>query len=412
MRFFKQRAEPVTLDEIEECALTRPVSTYVTKEEAKNVATVYSCVAHISEDVAALPIKLYKRDGDRIQEVKDDARVFLLNEDTGDTLTGQQLKRALVRDYLMGKGGYCYINRTGTRVVSLHYVKDTSVSFEYNPDPIFKEYKILVNGQRYWPHDFLKVLRNTENGRSGVSIVEECSLQINVAYRGLRFEQNLLAAGGNKKGFLQASKKLSKEVTDKLKKAFRWFYNNPDENVIVLNDGVTFQESTNTSVEMQINENKKANAEEICKLFKISPRILTGGETQEERVSYLQYCLQPVIEELQCSLNRDLLLEKEKRSYFFAVDTTEFTKGDIEKRFKAYEIATKNGFMQTDEIRRKENLPDLNLSFVKLGLQDVLYDLEQKKIFIPNMAKWLSMKEEENVPAEKEGEEDEDRAKK
>lgn len=402
MKLFKQRAEPQTLDEAAAEALIVPGNSKVTRNEAKNVAAIYSCVAHISEDIAALPIRLYKRDGDKVEEVKGDRRVFLLNEETGDTLTGQQLKRALIRDYFLGKGGYCYINKDGTNVKSLHYVRDSDISFMFNTDPIFKEYKIMVSGATYWPHDFVKILRNTENGRSGISIIDECQLQIKVSYKELEFERNLVETGGNKKGFLQASKRVSQQVLDALKAAFRRLYSSSNENVVVLNEGITFQEASNTSVEMQLNENKKSNADEICKIFKMPPRILTGGETEEERISYLQYCLLPVISEIHCSLNRDLLLEKEKGSYFFAVDTSEFTKGDIEKRFKAYEIASKNGFMQTDEIRRRENLPDLNLDFIKLGLQDVLYDVKSKKIFIPNMGQWMNMDESEvNTAAEK-----------
>lgn len=391
MKLFRQRAEPQTLDEAAAEALIVPMRTHITKDEAGNVAAFYSCLTHITEDIAALPIKLYRREGDKVIEIKDDRRVYILNKDTGDTLSGQQFKRALVKDYYLGKGGYAYINRSGTRVESLHYVKESEINFMFNTDPIFKEYAIMVNGIRYWPHQFVKILRNTKNGYSGHSIVEECQLQIKVSYEVLKYEVNLVATGGNKKGFLHANKRLSEQVMAALKAAFRRLYSSSNENVVVLNEGITFQEASNTSVEMQLNENKKINADEICKIFKVPPRILSGGETEEDRISYLQHCLVPLIAEIECSLDRDLLLESEKDSYFFAVDTSELTKGDIEKRFKAYEIASKNGFMQTDEIRRRENLPDLNLDFIKLGLQDVLYDVSSKKIFIPNMGQWMGM---------------------
>ena len=68
-----------------------------------------------------------------------------------------------------------------------------------------------------------------------------------------------------------------------------------------------------------------------------------------------------------------------KTDHFFAFDTTELTKGDIEKRFKAYEIGVKNGILQIDEARYKENLPPLGLKFLKLGLQDVLYFATRRK---------------------------------
>jgi HK97 family phage portal protein len=157
-----------------------------------------------------------------------------------------------------------------------------------------------------------------------------------------------------------------------------------------------FQEASNTSVEMQLNENKKTNGDEICKLFNMPPAMITGGATEQDKTNFVQYCLNPILKELECALNRDLLLESEKTSYFFAADTSELTKGDIEKRYRAYEIASKNGFLQPDEIRLKENLPPLGLDFVRLGLQDVLYDVKTKQFYIPNMDVTGQLGEEKN----------------
>ena len=182
----------------------------------------------------------------------------------------------------------------------------------------------------------------------------------------------------------KAQNRLENGVIKKLKEAWRKFYANNDENVIVLNNGLEFQEASNTSVEMQLNENKKTNADEICKIFGMPTAIISGNPTEQDRADFVQFCLNPILKEIECALNRDLLLEREKGSYFFAADTSELTKGDIEKRFKAYETASKNGFLQIDEIRRKENYPPLGLDFVRLGLQDVLFDPKTRQFYTPN----------------------------
>ena len=78
------------------------------------------------------------------------------------------------------------------------------------------------------------------------------------------------------------------------------------------------------------------------------------------------------------ALNKSMLLESEKEDYFFAADTYELTKGDADKRFGAYKEAIETGWMQVDEVREKENMEPLGLEFIKLGLQDVLYDPKTK----------------------------------
>lgn len=391
MRFFKMRAEPEQAQEkqsqsSEDALLVASLADDImTREQAMNVPAFAACVNKITEAISTIPFKLYRTDEDgRLEEIKDDRRVQFLNEDTGDTLDGVQFKRAMSRDYLLGKGGYAYVNRCGSEIQSIHYVQEGEISFAYDVDPIFKDYNILVRGNSYKPFEFLKILRNTQDGMCGRSIISENSEVISVTYNSLKYEKNLVKTGGNKKGFIKSPNKLRQEAIDALKKAWRRLYQNNTENVVVLNNGLEFQEASNTSVEMQLNENKKTNAEEICKLFGMPTAMVNGSATEQDRADFVQFALNPILKEFECALNRDLLLEKEKGLYFFAADTSELTKGDIEKRYKAYETASRNGFLQIDEIRRKENYPPLGLDFVRLGLQDVLFDPKTRQFYTPN----------------------------
>lgn len=414
---FRMRADPEaekTEMESNEDALLRASldDGYMTREQAMNVPAFAACVNKIAETVSTIPIRLYKVVDGKLEQINGDARPGLLNDDTGDTLDGVQFKRAMAKDYLTGKGGYAFINRSGNRIESLHYVKENEISFLFTPDPIFKDYDIMIQGTKYKPFEFLKILRNTEDGRSGKSVIDENSEVLSVAYHSLKYEKNLVKTGGNKKGFIKSSKKLGKEAINALKRAWRRLYQNNTENVVILNDGLEFQEASNTSVEMQLNENKKTNSDEICKLFNMPPAMINGGATEEDKTNFVQYCLNPILKEIECALNKDLLLETEKGSYYFAADTSELTKGDIEKRFRAYETASKNGFMQIDEVRLRENLPPLGLDFVRLGLQDVLYDPETKQFYMPNMNATGGLGEQaaknNTTVSMKEGEEDED----
>ncbi|MGF7059279.1 phage portal protein [Brassicibacter mesophilus] len=359
-------------------------TTTVTKKEALNIPSLKSCINFIADTVSMLPIKLYKDNNGKAEEVKGDVRVTLLNDDTKDTLDAVQFWRALITDYFLGKGGYAYINKSFNNVASLHYVDETYVSTIKNTDPIYKSYKILVNGQNYWPHDFIKILRNTKDGAEGISIIEEHNLILSVAYNSLIFEETLVKKGGNKKGFVKSPKKLTQEAMDKLKEAWRQLYSNNTENVVILNEGLDFQEASNTSVEMQLNENKETNSAEICKIINIPENIIRGTATSQEYTNGFKMGVMPVLRTIECALNRDLLLEKEKKSFYFAYDTKEMLKGDIRERFEAYKTAIDANFMQIDEVRYMEDLPALGLDWIKLGLDSVLYNPKTKEVYTPN----------------------------
>lgn len=361
--------------------------TSITKEEALNIPSVKSCIQFVADAVSMLPIKLYAESDDATSEIKGDIRVKLLNDETGDTLDSVQFWRALVADYYLGKGGYAYINRSRGKVKALHYVDEEYISINKNVDPIFKDYDLLVHGTQYMPYEFIKLLRNTKDGAGGISIIDENKLMLSVAYNSLVYEETLVKKGGNKKGFLKSPKKLTQEAIDALKAAWRNLYSNNSDNVAVLNDGMDFQEASNTSVEMQLNENKETNSAEICKLFNLPVNIITGTASGQEYANAFKMGVMPVLITIECALNKELLLEKEKGSYYFAFDTKEMLKGDIKERFEAYKMAIESNFMGIDEVRFMEDLPALGIEWIKLGLDSVLYNPKTKEIYTPNTDK-------------------------
>jgi HK97 family phage portal protein len=366
----------------------------ITRKAAMSIPAVAACVNRIADTVASLDVKLYQRNGDDVTEI-DDLRVERLNGDTGDTLTGYQMKRAMVVDMLLGKGGYAYIQKGEGVVKGLYYVPCNRVSFQENTDPIFKQYKVMVEGKSFEGYKFIKLLRNTENGYSGKSILAESSLLFEIVAASQEFEKGYSRRGGVKKGYLQTQGRIEKDKMQKIKEAYARMYSNSAENIVVLNEGLTFKEASATSQELQLNENKITNNADICKVFNVPPSIISGGATDEDKRLYYEGCIYPILVRFAKALD-DVLLNPfidGENEMFFAFDDTLLTKADIETRYKAYEIGLKNGFLQLDEVRNKENLPAFGLDFVKLGLQDVLLDPDNGDIYTPNMGVFANLKE-------------------
>ena len=395
---FKKRSIEANQDITDDLLLKSILSeNTIGKAEALNIPAVARCVNLISDTVAVIPIKLYKEEmvnGKRKTVEIEDSRCDLFNYDTKDTLDGVQFKKALVRDYLLDGNAYAYINKRRNLVKSLHYVDCDHVLINQNFDPIFKDYNIMVYGKTYKPYEFLKILRATRNGARGIGIIEENQELLKAAYLTLKFEQSLVSTGGSKKGFIKAEKKITKEAMDSLKRAWRELYCNTENNVIVLNDNLDFKEASSTSTEMQLNENKISLNNSILDIFNIPVNF--NWET------FIKTAIMPILTTIECALNRDLLLEKEKWGrqpsarmgtpceqsergvFYFAFDTKEITKGDIKTRFEAYKTALDANLMQIDECRYMEDLEPLGLNFIKLGLQDVLFNPQTKEVYTPN----------------------------
>lgn len=372
----------------------------ITKEQAMMIPSYASCVNLISDTVASLPIKLYKiSDVDEtVEEVKNDPRVTLLNTDTGDLLNPFMWKKAIVEDALTYGVGYSYINRQRNTVQSLNYVHNPQVGvMVLDPNPIFKKFEFTVYGSIYKEFEFIKLTRKTIDGVQGIGTIAENNKILSVAYNQIVFEDMLYRTGGQRKGFLKSSSRLSPEAMTSLKQAFANLYSNNSENVIILNNGLEFQESNNSSVEMQVNANKVANDQAIFKMFSVPVELLNGKATGGNEMlydSFIKLAILPVLKAFETSLNRDLLLQKEKGIYRFEFETTEILRANILQRFQAYQLAIDSGILQVDEIRSMENWKPIGFDFIKLGLQDVLYRPETGEIYTPNTNQLAKMGEQ------------------
>lgn len=347
----------------------------VSREQALTLPAVSGAVDLIAGTIASMPVKLYKYKKGKVEEQEGDNRVKMLNVDTGDTLNGYELKKALVEDYLLGRGGYCYIERERNEVTALKYIPDGFISIYRNPNPLNKQFTIFCYDQEFEPYQFIKLLRNTKDGASGVGLCAEVSKALETAYNMLKYQLMLVKSGGNKKGFIKSTRKLGQEEIDLLKAQWANLYANDSSNAVVLNNGLEFQEASNTSVEMQLNEAKKTLQDEINNIFHIVPDYYETFKT----------AIYPIVKAFETALNHDLLLEKEKGKYYFEFDVKEIVRANIKERYEAYKIAKEIGLKTLNELRRDENLNDIEgLDVVDFGLGSVLYDVNTHTYYTPN----------------------------
>ena len=355
----------------------------ITSEDALSLSTVLACVDVVSNTVAGLPVRMYRRTDGETEELLDDYRLHLLNDETGDLLDAFQWKKAVVKDYLIEGNGYTYVNKPGREIKSLHYIDHRSVSAMMNTDPIFKSCNFMINGKTFRDFEIMRILRNTKNGCTGIGIVEEANRPLSIMLDGLLYERSLFRTGA-RKGFLKSAKRLSETAMQTLTRAIRKLFSNDGDSVVVLNSGIEYQAAGQTAVETQLNEMKETNVAEICRMFCLSPRILTGGATEEDVRISMMYGIVPVVNALESALNRFCLLESEKRNIFIRIDRDEILQASLLQRYQAYEIAKRNGLLTTDEIREAEDYKPLGIDFINLGLDAVLYHPKTGQIYTPN----------------------------
>ena len=380
MGIFKREKREETMDETKaDDLLLRALlqGGKVDRKMALSIPTVSACVDLICNTFAMIPFKLYKEsivDGKRATEEITDDRVRIINEDTTDTLDGFQFKKALCEDYLMGAGGYAYVKKNGNKFVGLFYVEDSKITIQKNTDAIYKSFTVMVDGKPYKNYEFIKLLRNTKDGASGKGLTEEISQALETASMRLKYEYDLTATGGSRKGFLKSQKHLDERALKALKKAWEDYYAG-NANTVVLNDGIDFQEASNSSQQNEMDSKTRTFADEVREIFHLNANF----------DDFIKNAIMPIATAFATALNRDFLLEKEKKTYYFAPDTKELLKGSLRERYEAYRIAITTGFKTRNEIRYMEDDDAIEgLDMITLGLGDVLLNATTGEIYTPN----------------------------
>ena len=365
-------------------AILRGVS--VDRETALSIPVISGYVDLICNTFAMIPFKLYKEtitDGKKTTEEVQDIRTKFINDDTTDTLDGFQFKKAICEDYLLGKGGYAYIGKNGNKFTGLFYVPDKEISFRKSTDVIRKSFDILVQDKTYKDYEFIKVLRNTKDGASGKGLTTEISKALETAYQRLKYELELTLTGGSRKGFIKSQKHLDTKAIKELKEGWEKYYSG-NANTVILNDGLEFQEASNSSQQNEMDAKNRTFAEDMAIIFHI-------GATYEDTI---KRAIMPIAMAFATALNKDLLLEKEKKSFYYAPDTKELYKGSMQERYNAYAVAIKNGFKTRNEIRYMEDDDAIEgLDMISLGLGDVLLDAKTGYIYTPNTNTMVKMGE-------------------
>lgn len=353
------------------------------ENDVQSIPALSAAVEFVTTQAASVPMRLYQIDSSGHEEPMRDVRVETVNLNTGDLLNAHSARKALYRDYLLHGAGYWFKDSFDASG-SLYYVRHQEVSVIKGVDPIFKTATLMVQGQKYREFQFVKLLRHTTDGVTGHGVLEENDSFLRGACAALELQRRRMENGGKKRGFFQSSKNLSKGQLESLKKSIERMYSG-ESNSVLLNDGITFKEAADTSVEMQLKEIIELNRVEVASIFGLPAQILTGTATMEQFGDALRQAVVPLLDDMEAALNRDLLLENEKGLLVWRADTSELLKGSLRERFEAYKLAVEGGWISKNEIRAKEHLKQVEgLDMITMTLADVAFDVNHGRMLTLN----------------------------
>jgi HK97 family phage portal protein len=194
-------------------------------------------------------------------------------------------------------------------------------------------------------------------------------------------------------GVLKTAGRLSQGAVDRLRQAWADLYGGSKNSAktVILEEGMEYAPLSMKPTDLQLNDSKSGTNSEICKLFGVPESMITTaankyGSIEQNQLHFLKHCLAPIIGAIEASVDKSLLLEKEKQEgYFFRFDTSEMLRATEKERVEAVALGLEKGLLTINEARAKLDLPNIDEDVFMWGLQSVLYNPKTGEMKVPNM---------------------------
>lgn len=323
---------------------------YISEKVVDKIPVVSESVAKIAGSIAQMPIYLYLEESLRVERQFNDYREFLLNQEINEHETAFKFKYGLVKDLLYYGKSYHYIERQGNRIKSLHRVDPKTVTKKEFVDDkaIIKDIEIhyTLNNKALTANvfDFMII----EKGTGILNSADLLELMI-------KHNQTLKYALENSTlplGILQSKSRLTKDAINRLRESWQSLYSGTSNagKTVILEEGLEYKAMDINIEQLQMIEQKEQFIADVQRLFN-----LYDIKSDDE---FLKRTLAPIICCIENSIDKSLLLEREKKDrYFYRFDTKELLRPSTKEQYEIGALAVQKGLMTINEVRQYLDLP-------------------------------------------------------
>ena len=372
-----------------------------TAEQILSIPVAKACCDLIVNSIKSLPIELYERvDNNTVRQITDDYRVNLLNNAPNIIATGTDFKEKIIRDLILHGNAYVDIERDGNNIISLWNIDASDVGISKFSDRerphIVKDvkFKIYSSNVELNLDDVMILTESSEDGGlTGQGVIARGYRTIELALNEIELNKNIMNNGSSPISVVKLDKNLSAEAQQRLRDSWTKMYASSQNagKLLILEQGMEYEKLSFSPAELGLSASRSKTQAELCSLFGVPESMIdssanTYGNVENSSIRFLQYSITPHINVFEASLNRSLLLEKEKNSKFFKINTDSVLQTTQKERYEALNVGISSGILSLNEARIKENLPPIDDNFHRLSLGSVMYDPKDRIYFIPNMS--------------------------
>ncbi|TNE75500.1 MAG: phage portal protein [Gammaproteobacteria bacterium] len=339
----------------------------VSDERAMQVSAVWACARIITQTVANLPLHFYER-GEKGRKMVDDSQVArLFKRSPNNFMTPKQFRAAMTLQRVLWGNAYAHVTRVGGRPVQMVPLKPEAMTPYRLESGLQYHYNTGSGIKVFAPESIFHLKGFSTDGVVGLSTLAYARHILGTTVAADTYASKAFANGGMPVGQIT----FDKFLTDEQRAQAKILYDNLYAGVqragepVIMEGGSKYEAIGIHPDDMQMLESRSFQLGEIARMFGVPSHMINDNEKttswgtgiEQQTIAFLQYTLKPYLEEWEDVISASLL---NKSSDIYAEHNVEgLLRGDSAARSSFYSTMVQNGLMTRNEVRRTENLPEV-----------------------------------------------------
>lgn len=352
----------------------------VSPKEAQSIPAVSACLQVLSDDLAKVPLDIFRRlEGGGRVVATDHPLHRRLKFQASPWMSSYAWRSGLVRAILAHGNGYAPVRRDPEtwRIDRLALVQPSRVAQRWGEDgePFFDVRPEGAGGVAtlgYQEMIHVPYRGSTEwaanGGVVGVSPLVQNRECVALALATEMFAARFFKNGARPAAVLEMDAKLPNDgVAARIRHSFEQTYSGLDNafKVAILELGMKLKEFSFSNSDSQLIEIRKEQSYQIAMMYGVPPHKIglldraTNNNIEHQGIEYVTGTVSSLAKAIETAIMTACLSDEEREDYYVEFNLDGLMRGDIMSRYRAYAIGRQWGWLNADQICEWENLNPL-----------------------------------------------------
>jgi HK97 family phage portal protein len=332
---------------------------------------VYRAVSLIADAIAYMPLEIYRRESKRRVLADDRDDYWVVNRSPNQNMTSFVWRQTSSSHMLLWGNGHNYISRKGNGMAAeiIPLLPDRTSAVKDPGKDLYYQTTIEDEPLKLPADDVLHIPALGFDGLCGYSPIYMARQAVGLGLALEEFGGKFFANDAKSGGFLQYPGKLGdpaiKNLTESLSGKQGGLQN--AHKIKILEEGAKFVQTTIPPEDAQFLGTREFQIAEIARLYGIPLHMLQshekvtswGSGIEEMTLGFVKFTLAPWIARWEQELNRKLFLPSEQKKFYAKFNMNALLRGDANSRADYYGKGIKDGWLEVNEAREKEDLDPL-----------------------------------------------------